>query len=156
MFQVGDTVVHPGEGLCEVRDICTKEFVAGQPREYYALRPLRVGAETTVFLPVDQTRVPLRAVMSKQLAQRLQEEARQHAPVWTANERERQERVLRILHEAEPVALMRLVMDLCAEQTRRRETGKKLRYADEHALTEARRLLRQELAAVLGDEAPVL
>lgn len=154
MFQVGDTVVHPGEGLCEVRDIRTEEFVAGQPRQYYALRPLRAGTETTVFLPVDQTRVLLRAVMSVQLAQTLEEEAQKQAPVWTDNERTRQETVSRIMHEAQPVAMMRLVMDLRAEQTRRRSVGKKLRYADEHALTEARRLLRQELETVLGDKAP--
>ena len=53
MFQLGDTVVHPRDGLCVVEDIRTEEFQTGEPRQYYLLRPLAEGG-VTVYLPVDQ------------------------------------------------------------------------------------------------------
>lgn len=150
MFQVGQTVVHPGEGLCEVTDVRTEEFVKGQPQEYYLLRPLGKEAGMTVYLPVNQQKVRLRTAMTAAEARALPAAAAATASVWSDNERERQERFAQILRDSEPVAMMRMVQELRDEQARRRNDGKKLRFTDERALQEAVRLLRQELTAVLG------
>lgn len=149
MFRQGDMVVHPREGVCCVEDIRTEEFQKGQPRDYYLLRPLAVGS-MTVYLPVDGQRVCLREVMSADEARSLKAEAEARERVWVDNDRERQERFVDILHRAEPVELMRMAMDIRAEQTERRQTGRKLRYVDEQALQEALRALRGEVAFALG------
>lgn len=150
MFQIGQTVVHPGEGLCEVADIRTEEFVKGSPQEYYLLRPCGIDGGMTVYLPVNQEKIRLRTTMTAAQAASLCETAAAAEPVWVENERERQEKIATVLREGEPIALMRLVQDLRAEQAKRRAIGKKLRYTDERALQDATRLLREEMAAVLG------
>ena len=147
MFRAGDTVLHPGEGVCRVEDIRTEEFQKGQPRDYYLLRPLADGG-MTVYLPVDQQRVCLRAVMTAEEARTLKEDAVARDSVWSDNDRERQERFAAILRAAQPIELMRMVLDIREEQAVRRQSGKKLRYTDEHALQDALRLLRQEIATV--------
>ena len=148
MFQTGNTVLHPGEGVCRVEDIRTEEFQKGQPRDYYLLRPV-AGGGMTVYLPVDQQRVQLRAVMTPAQARTLREDAEAQGSVWIDNDRERQARFAKILRAAQPIELMRMVLDIRAEQKARRQSGKKLRFTDEHALQDAVRLLRQEIAAVL-------
>lgn len=144
MFRQGELVVHPGEGVCRVEDVRTEEFQKGQPREYYLLRPMAAGG-MTVYLPVDQTRVPLRPIMDAERARTLHDAAQAAESVWVANDRERQERFTAILHAAEPEAMMRMVLDIREQQAARRQRGKKLRFTDEHALQEAERLLKQEL-----------
>lgn len=144
MFRQGELVVHPGEGVCRVEDVRTEEFQKGQPRKYYLLRPMAAGG-MTVYLPVDQTRVPLRPIMDAERARTLHDVAQAAESVWVANDRERQERFAAILHAAEPEAMMRMVLDIREQQAARRQRGKKLRFTDEHALQEAERLLKQEL-----------
>lgn len=149
MFTVGQTVMHPGEGPCVVTAVRTEEFVKGQPREYYSLQPMGSGDAMTVFVPVDQQRLCLRPLMTVEQAHSLKASAAKAPPLWSSNERERQERFVQALRECDPVMLMRLVLDVREQQTQRRAEGKKLRFTDERALQEAVRLLKRELAVVL-------
>lgn len=149
MFQVGDTVVHQGEGLCKITALRTEEFSRGNRQTYYVLQP-QSDTATTLFVPVDGERVRLRTVMTAEQAQALPAQAAAYPPVWSDNDRERQDTFVRILREGEPAALARLVLDIKEQERQRYQHGKKLRFTDERAMQEAARSLKQELAVVLN------
>lgn len=149
MFQVGDTVVHQGVGLCTIADIRKEEFSRGNCQTYYVLQP-QSDTSTTLFVPVEGEKVRLRTVMTAEQAEALPEQVAAYLPVWSDNERERQDTFARILRGGEPAALARLVLDVKQQERQRYEQGKKLRFTDERAMQEAARLLKQELAVVLN------
>lgn len=51
MFEIGNYVVHAGEGICEISDI-TMMNVSGADRKYYILIPNEERA-AKVYIPVD-------------------------------------------------------------------------------------------------------
>lgn len=64
MFQVGDRLVHPGAGACEVREVSKKEMYELPARMYYTLWPMQ-GKGTTWMIPVDSAeKIGLRRIMS--------------------------------------------------------------------------------------------
>lgn len=146
MFHINDIVVHPGEGVCRVADIRNEEFQKGNPMQYYALEPLYEGG-MTVFLPVDQTRVPLRSIVSAEEADTVMQRAENVDSQWTDDERIRKERFNTILRSGDLVMLARLILDIREQQETRRLNGKKLRSSDEFVLQETTRKVRNEIAA---------
>ena len=60
MFGIGDTVMHPSEGVCSVEDIRTIQFSGGQPRPYYVLHPTMEKGSSTVYMPTDRGDTVLR------------------------------------------------------------------------------------------------
>ena len=65
MYQVGNTVMHPSEGICAVEDIRRMRFGA-QEREYYVLRPTMENSSSTVYLPVERGDAVLRKLLSRE------------------------------------------------------------------------------------------
>ena len=52
LFSVGDTVMHPSEGICTISEIRLMHFGSGAPRKYYILKPEMDQSSATVYLPV--------------------------------------------------------------------------------------------------------
>ena len=40
MFKIGDTVVHPGMGVCKIENIKAESFGRGVLRQFYVLKPI--------------------------------------------------------------------------------------------------------------------
>ena len=73
MFTVGDYIVYGTDGICIVKDISQID-IPGAPsgRTYYLLSP--VGArESKIYSPVDNTKVTMRRIISKEEAAKLSE-----------------------------------------------------------------------------------
>lgn len=71
MFQVGEFVVCGNKGVCEVEDIATLDIDGvDRDKKYYILKP-RYQTASTVYVPVDSSREPLRRVLSAEEAKRL-------------------------------------------------------------------------------------
>ena len=64
MYQAGDTVMHPSEGVCAVEGVRAMQF-AGARREYYVLKPSADGSSSRVFLPVERGDTVLRKLLSR-------------------------------------------------------------------------------------------
>lgn len=70
MYQIGDLILYSSTGVCEVTDIKTLEVAgAEQDRLYYILRPLY--QECIISTPVEQSKVFMRPIISRQEAERL-------------------------------------------------------------------------------------
>ena len=65
MFNAGDTVMHPAEGVCHVEDVRTLQF-GSAPQLYYVLHPTGEKASSTVYLPVFRGDSVLRRLLSRE------------------------------------------------------------------------------------------
>ena len=73
MFQPGDLVVYGPTGVCRVEAVtCPKPAPGEKERPYYQLRPLH--QDGVIYTPADQTKIPIRPVISAQEADALIDE----------------------------------------------------------------------------------
>ena len=70
MYSIGEMIMYGGTGVCVVLDITTVKLSStDQPRSYYVLKPLYQSG--TIQIPVDNTKVPIRPVMTRSEAEEL-------------------------------------------------------------------------------------
>ena len=70
MYSIGEKIMYGGTGVCVVEDITTLKLSGmTEPRSYYVLRPLYQSG--TIQTPVDNTKVPIRPVMTRSEAEML-------------------------------------------------------------------------------------
>ena len=70
MYSIGDKIMYGGTGVCIVQEITSVKLSSlDQPRAYYVLKPLYQSG--TIQIPVDNTKVPIRPVMTRSEAEQL-------------------------------------------------------------------------------------
>ena len=90
MFKVGEYVVYGNTGVCKVEDITTMDMV-GTEKEYYVLVPV-YNKNGRAFLPVDNTKVVIRPVLTKDEALKLIDTIPQIEEIPPVNDKGREER----------------------------------------------------------------
>ena len=90
MFKIGDYVVYGNTGVCRVEDITVMNMV-GTEREYYVLVPV-FNKNGRAFLPIDNTKVILRPVITKEQALELIDDIPNIEEIWIANDKVREEK----------------------------------------------------------------
>ena len=66
MFEVGEYIVYGINGICRVEDVCASPYDQTDPRVYYLLVPLNNPMSSTIYTPVDNERVPMRRLMTRE------------------------------------------------------------------------------------------
>lgn len=66
MFAVGEYIVYGTNGICRVEEICASPFDATDTRTYYLLVPLNNPMSSTIYTPVNNERVPMRRLMTRE------------------------------------------------------------------------------------------
>ena len=148
IYSVGDTVMHPSEGVCSIEEL-RPMALSGAQRTYYILKPATEKSSSTVYLPVARGNAILRRLLSKGDILELIHRSREHANLWLADSKQRKEAFTRILSEGNYAKIIRMMQELHEERVRREQEGKKACAADEAILAEAERLLHQEFSYVL-------
>ena len=71
MFRIGDAVIHPAEGVCEITEITKKNF-SGTAEEYYVLKSV-YDSQSTVYIPVETVKVrpKIRLALSREQVQKI-------------------------------------------------------------------------------------
>ena len=70
MYSIGEKIMYGGTGVCTVQEITSvKQSSWDRPRLYYVLKPLYQSG--TIQIPVDNTKVPIRPVMTRDEAEQL-------------------------------------------------------------------------------------
>ena len=64
MFEVGEYIVYGVSGVCRVTDVCLSPIDRKDGRTYYALKPVNGPSASLIYTPVDNDRVPMRALLS--------------------------------------------------------------------------------------------
>ena len=66
MFQIGDHIVYGINGICRVAEIGPSPYDKSDPRTYYLLIPVNNPMSSTIYTPVDNDRVPMRRLMTRE------------------------------------------------------------------------------------------
>ncbi len=148
VFSVGDTVMHPSEGVCTITELRRMEM-GGTPRTYYVLKPSADQSSSTVYLPVARGNETLRALLSREDILALIRLSREYEGLWIADSKQRKEAFTHILSEGNYAKMIRMIVELHEQGALREREGKKPCAADSAILTEAERLLHQEFSYVL-------
>lgn len=149
MFQPGDTVMHPSEGICTVDSIRTMQFAGGVKRNYYVLKPAADKSSTTVYLPVERGDETLRRLLSRQDILNMIHSSTECENPWIADSKQRKEAFQRILSEGDYPRIIRIIRLLHEEGERRIGEGKKPCASDEMIREQAEQRVHQEFSYVL-------
>ena len=66
MFEIGEYIVYGTSGICRVEEICSSPYDKKDPRTYYLLIPSHNPMGSTIYTPVDNERVPMRRLMTRE------------------------------------------------------------------------------------------
>ena len=152
MYNIGDTVMYPGTGVCRIENIVRESFVRGEERTYYVLKAVYESGGTTIYCPVDSENVRLRGLLSREAIDRILSDACAHESLWVENALQRKKAFLSILKEDNGVRLLRMLIDLHEHRKKQASEGKKMHVSDEKIMTEAEKMWNQELASALKME----
>lgn len=150
MFQPGDMIVYGTNGVCEVVEITTLNM-SGVPadKQYYVLRPW-YHPEHKVFTPVDNTKVVMRPVMSREEAMDLIHEIPTIPLLTIEYERLREECYKSALRGGNCRSMVSLIKALYTRSRQREQEGRKATATDSRYFNMAEDNLHSELAISLG------
>lgn len=66
MFEIGEYIVYGTSGICRVEEICPSPYDKKDTRTYYLLIPVHNPMGSTIYTPVDNDRVPMRRLMTRE------------------------------------------------------------------------------------------
>lgn len=150
MFQAGDLVVYGTTGVCRVESIDQPNMTgADRHKKYYRLKPFY--QDGVIYTPVDNTKVSIRPVISREDAENLidlipgiRAEA-YRAPTLQALAQHYQTAFQS--HSCQD--LVELIMSIYTKQQETTSQNRRLGMVDERFLKQAERLLYGELAVAL-------
>ena len=149
MYQKGDHIVYGTKGPCKVQDITYLDMSGcDEERQYYVLVPLDTKA-STIYSPVDNQKVLMRSVISREEAEELVEKIYEMDVIKITNEKLREEDYKNVLRDCEPENYLRLMKTLMVRKEKRLAEGKKFTSVDERYLAEVTQKICLELALVL-------
>ncbi len=151
MYKIDDIVMHPGMGVCKIVDIRTENFKNLGNRQFYILKPVYSNEHTKIFVPVSG-KVELRRLLSEKDINEAISAARNQDTLWIDNDLKRKEVFSEILHSGDHIKLIGMIREIHKKQIEKQQIGKKLHLSDEKMLTEAEKLLHEELAYSMSIE----
>ena len=153
MFGVNDVVIYGSTGVCEIVDIGTPDFRGvDKSLRYYTLKP--VYGDGVIYSPVDNPRVFIRPVMTKEEARRLID-AIPEINAQAYHNRSTQllaEHYTEAINSHNCIELLELIMSVYQKRQALIGQKRKLGQVDERFMKRAQSLLYGELAVALEIE----
>lgn len=150
MFEKGQIIMCGGHGVCRVVNI------TGNPvdrkdlkRKYYVLEPMFEKA-STVYTPVDNDKVIMRRIMTKEEADELAGKVTQIDTVWIQDEKTREQMYKDAIRTYDCRSLVQIIKTLYMRRQSRLQEGKKVLSSDEQYLRKAEELLYSEMSVALS------
>lgn len=152
MFEVGDYIVYGINGVCKVEKIGTVN-VSGIPKDkmYYTLIPV-YSKGSKVFTPMDNQKVIMRSVISKEEALELIDSIKDMDLLWESNDKKREQVYKESIRKCDCKEWVRIIKTLYLKKQSRIAEGKKMSAGDERYLHLAEENLFGELAIPLQME----
>lgn len=152
MFRKGEYVVYGSSGVCEVIDIGTMDMSgAARGKLYYTLLPIYSNG-SRIYTPVDNEKIVIRHVLSKEEALAFVEQIPEIEPLWVSDEKKREEIYSQKMKTCSHIEWTKIIKTLYLRQQSRLAGGKKLASVDERYLKIAEDSLYGELAIALDIE----
>lgn len=150
MYHKGDYIVYGISGPCLITEV-TRLSMPGcdGKRKYYVLRPVN-SRKSTIYSPVDNEKVTIRQIMTKEQAESLLREVPDIQQISVENEKLREEQYKEIMKHSDLRDCVGLIKTLYHKRQVRLDQGRKFTTVDERYLREAMDILCSELALSLG------
>ncbi|WP_068787222.1 CarD family transcriptional regulator [Paenibacillus phocaensis] len=148
MFAVNEYVIYGSNGVCQIKDICTPPGVEGD-RKYYLLNPVYLKG-TTIYTPVDNLKVIMRSILSREESERLISRIPSIDATWISNDKAREASCKQAINTGDHVEWIKVIKTMRQRKTEQNSLGKKLRQSDERLLCSAAENLHGELAVSLN------
>ncbi len=149
MFKCGDTVMHPGMGVCKIEEI-KKQTIMKKTQEFYILKPVYENEKTTIYVPVNSDKIGLRRLLTQEDIKEILKSLPNARSLWVDNDAKRKEVFTQVLKSGDHVSIMELIKELYEHKLEKQSAGKRLHISDEKILQEAERLIHQELAFTMN------
>lgn len=147
MFQINDLVVYGKNGVCSVKEIGTLSLM-NNDRLYYTLVPV-YKKEETIYAPVENGRIVMRDVISKEDAKELIDTFSKLEETIVASERDRENCYKQTLMGCNCEELASMIKTIYNRKCKRISEGKKVTVVDEKYYRQAEEQLFGELAFAL-------
>lgn len=147
MFKIGDAVIHPAEGVCEIKEITEKSF-GGKTDEYYVLRSVYDG-QATVYIPVN-TMPKIRHALTLGEVNGIIDSLGTNEPLMTENDNQRRLRFKEILASGNTDEMAGMLKAVHVLKNNITKSGKKMKVSDERIIRETERSVFSEFAFTLG------
>ncbi len=147
MFEKGEYIIYGSNGVCEVQDYMN---TAGEEdnRIYYVLVPIR-SKGSTIFSPVDNQKVFMRKVMTKEEARELLRGIPEYEDMEIRDSRTQEQQYKEILQSGNSTESIRLLKALYERKRKREAAGRRITAVDEKYLFLAKDCLLNELSIAL-------
>ena len=149
MFEIGECIVYGINGICRVEGIVPSPYDRTDTREYYFLVPIG-SATSSIYTPVDNDRVPMRRLMTREEIDSLMQRIPDIEPLAVPVERQRRELYRTTIGSLEPDGYVRVIKAVDQRRVRLAAARKHFPMTDLEYGRLARRLLYGECAHVLG------
>ena len=149
MFKIDDYVIYGGNGVCKVTDVGVPEISRfDSEKEYYTLEPVyEIGR---IFAPVDNEKVVMRKVLTRQEADDLIGTIPSVEVNWIDNMKERDHEFKDIIQHYDCIGFVKIIKTIIEKKREYSSDGKKLSVSDANYLKRAQEYLSGELAIALN------
>ena len=150
MFQVGDHIVYGINGICRVAEIGPSPYDKADTRLFYLLIPVNNPMSSTIYTPVDNQRVPMRPLMTKEEIEALIAAIPSLLPLTVPVEKQRREIYRTVIGELRPEGYVQVIKTVRRRRLDLAAAHKHVPMTDLEYGRLARNLLAGECAHVLG------
>lgn len=145
MFEVENVVIHPSAGVCKIVDI-RKEKFSGEEKDYYVLEPMGKTGKSTLFVPVDSSKIALKPLYTKEEIHQIMDDVKASTMDWIENANVRKNTFYSVLHGDDIGMILAMVVCLRENKERILKSKKKFATSDDRTLKEAEKKVVQEFA----------
>ena len=150
MFKVGDHIVYGTNGVCRVTDVCASPIDKKDPRLFYTLKPVSGPANSVIYTPVDNDRVPMRPLMSADEVEALFSRMADIPHLEIRTEKARRDTYRSAISAASPDSYVAVIKTIGGRRAELSCLGRRLPEFEIECDGIARRHLCTELSVVLG------
>lgn len=152
MFTIGDYIVYGNDGICMVKDISQID-IPGAPsgRVYYLLSPVALK-ESKIYSPVDNAKVIMRKIISKEEAATLIKNLDAIGEIPVTDDKSMEVKYKEMIASCDLEQLISLVKTIRRKQNKRLNEGKKITSTDDRYLKRAEEAICNELMLALDME----
>ena len=150
MFQIGDLLFYGTNGVCRVSEICSSPFDSTDTRSFYKLTPISEHSTLVIFTPIDNDRVVMRPLISKEEAEALIARLKEIEKVAVAVEKYRKDAYREAIREGAPEGFVKIIKTVRARREVFRKTRRRVPDLDNDFEFTAKNCLYGELCTVLG------
>ena len=152
MFETGNVVLHPTEGVCEIDDVRSERFDGSKKRTYYVMHPLYAKIKSTLFVPVDSDKILLQKMPTKEEIIELIKSVSITDIEWIENSTLRKDAFMHIIYNGDTKEIVALIAKLHIRKNEVEANGKKFSATDSKILKEAEKKVYQEFSYVLDTD----